>query len=73
LFVVVDGAIGAAKLGGNTGLDLNENQSAVVASDDVDFSVSSAWAVISGYDNEARAAQVAVRQIFTAPAECGVR
>src|SRR5260370_10136008 len=73
LFLVVDGALGAAKLSGNTGFDLDEDQSAVVASDDVDFSVSSTWAVISGDDNEARAAQVAVRQIFTAPAEGCVR
>src|SRR5437764_9343074 len=73
LFLAVDGALGAAKLSGNTGFHLDKNQSAVVASDNVDFSVSGAGAIISGDDDEARAAQVTVRQIFTTAAECGVR
>jgi hypothetical protein len=61
LLFPVDGTLWAAKLGRGTGLHLDKNQDAVVASNDVDFSVSSTGAVISGHNHESRAAQIAVR------------
>ena len=73
LFLAVDGTFGAAELGGVAGLNLYENQSAVVTGDDVHFSVSGTRTVISCHNRKARAPQVAVRQIFTTPAERGVR
>src|SRR5437763_14804065 len=53
LFVAVDGALRTAKIRGPTGLYLDENQNAVVASNDVDLRVSGAGAIISGDDHKA--------------------
>jgi hypothetical protein len=67
LLFEIDGTIGMAGFGGGTCLDFDENQQISAARHDIDFRIGSG-PVVSRDDRKAHLAQIAMRQVFPAPA-----
>jgi len=73
LFVCINGPIRGAKLGRTAGLHLDKHDNVAVPSDNVHLSFAAARTVIPGKHREPGATQVAMRIVFTPPAESRFR
>jgi len=72
LLFEIDSPIRMAGFGGAARLDFYENQQIAAPRHDIDFRID-AWAVVPRDDRKAHLAQIAMSQIFPAPAARGFR
>ncbi len=70
LLLAIDCAVGAAELGRGAGLHFDEHNRTPIACDDIDLGVSARPVIPRNY-GKSRTPQIAVREIFSAPAKSG--